>query len=307
MDNIEVVPDYSRALGVPMLMADFEAITDAQIREWTATERFALITMVHVFEHMYDPLAALAKLRRLVADDGRVFIRLPDHGVAGFERDLTPGHFTIHPYFHALGSLLELCVQGGDLFDIESTAPMDGRGTARRRAAPADAQAGRLRRADRQERGARPAALPRVAGRRRRRRRDRRHRLDRCDARGGPDQRASGVHAGLHRRIAAGRDRRLEAVGLRQGAQRVRRRNRAARRGLRALDGRRRRAADARQSAPRAVLGRVRRVRRADRKRRPALDPSPAVARRSRHPVRGPLPRVPDDRRPSIAGTDRTA
>ena len=71
MDNIEVVPEYSRALGVPMLMADFEAITDAQIREWTATERFALITMVHVFEHMYDPLAALAKLRRLVADDGR--------------------------------------------------------------------------------------------------------------------------------------------------------------------------------------------------------------------------------------------
>jgi len=128
MDNIEVVPDYSRALGVPMLMADFEAITDAQIREWTATERFALITMIHVFEHMYDPLAALAKLRRLVADDGRVFVRLPDHGVAGFERDLTPGHFTIHPYFHALPSLLELCVQGGDLFDIETTAPMEGAG-----------------------------------------------------------------------------------------------------------------------------------------------------------------------------------
>jgi ADP-heptose:LPS heptosyltransferase/glycosyltransferase involved in cell wall biosynthesis/SAM-dependent methyltransferase len=128
MDNIEIVPDYSRALGVPMLMADFEAITDAQIREWTATGRFALVTMVHVFEHMYDPLAALAKLRRLVADDGRVFIRLPDHGVAGFERDLTPGHFTIHPYFHALPSLLELCVQGGDLFDIESTVPMPGVG-----------------------------------------------------------------------------------------------------------------------------------------------------------------------------------
>src|SRR4029077_3343299 len=128
MDNIEVVPDYSRTLGVPMLMADFEAITDAQIREWTATERFGLITMVHVFEHMYDPLAALAKLRRLVADDGRCFIRLPDHGVAGFERDLTPGHFTIHPYFHALPSLLELCVQGNDLFDIESTTPMAGAG-----------------------------------------------------------------------------------------------------------------------------------------------------------------------------------
>jgi ADP-heptose:LPS heptosyltransferase/SAM-dependent methyltransferase/tetratricopeptide (TPR) repeat protein len=128
MDNIEIVPEYARSLGVPMLMADFEAITEAQIREWTATERFALITLIHVFEHMYDPLAALAKLHRLVADDGRLFIRLPDHGVSGFERDLTPGHFTIHPYFHALASLLELLVQGRELFAIERTSTLDGAG-----------------------------------------------------------------------------------------------------------------------------------------------------------------------------------
>jgi ADP-heptose:LPS heptosyltransferase/SAM-dependent methyltransferase len=128
LDNIEIVPEYARALGVPMLMADFEAISEAQIREWTATERFALITLIHVFEHMYDPLAALAKLRRLVADDGHVFIRLPDHGVAGFERDLTAGHYTIHPYFHALPSLLELLVQGRNLFVIESTSTLDGAG-----------------------------------------------------------------------------------------------------------------------------------------------------------------------------------
>ncbi len=128
MDNLEIVPEYSRSLGVPMLMADFEASTDAQIREWTATERFALITLVHVFEHMYDPLAALAKLRRLVADDGRLFIRLPDHCVAGYERDLTPGHYTIHPFFHALPSLLELLVQGRDLFVVESTSPMEDAG-----------------------------------------------------------------------------------------------------------------------------------------------------------------------------------
>jgi ADP-heptose:LPS heptosyltransferase/SAM-dependent methyltransferase len=128
MDNIEIVPDYARALNVPMLMADFEEISDARIREWTATERFRLITMVHVFEHMYDPQRALAKLRRLVADDGHVFLRLPDHRTAGFERDLTPGHFTIHPYFHALGSLLELLVQTRDLFTVEWTAAMDGAG-----------------------------------------------------------------------------------------------------------------------------------------------------------------------------------
>src|SRR6516162_5657414 len=128
MDNIEIVPEYARALGVPMLMADFEAITEAQIREWTATERFALITLVHVFEHMYDPLAALAKLRRLVADEGRVFIRLPDHRVAGFEQHLSEGHYSIHPYFHALPSVLELLVRKQDLFAIELTSILDGAG-----------------------------------------------------------------------------------------------------------------------------------------------------------------------------------
>jgi len=128
MDNIDIVPEYARALAVPMLMADFEAVTDAQIREWTAIEKFGLITLIHVFEHMYDPLAALRKLRRLVADDGVLFIRLPDHRVAGFERDLTPGHYTIHPYFHAMGSMLELLVRGGDLFAIAHTSAMEGAG-----------------------------------------------------------------------------------------------------------------------------------------------------------------------------------
>lgn len=126
MDNLEVVPEYSRELEVPMLMADFEAISDDQIREWTRTEKFSLITMVHVFEHMYEPLEALRKLRRLIADDGTLFIRLPDHGAAGFERDLTDGHYTIHPFFHSLSSLLELLVQGQDLFTVQCTYQMVG-------------------------------------------------------------------------------------------------------------------------------------------------------------------------------------
>lgn len=128
MDNIEIVPEYSRSLGVPMLMADFEQVSDAQIREWTATAKFRLITLIHVFEHLYDPLAALRKLRRLLADDGALFIRLPDHRVSGFERDLTPGHYTIHPFYHALGSVLELLVQGGDLFGVAHTYAMEGAG-----------------------------------------------------------------------------------------------------------------------------------------------------------------------------------
>jgi glycosyltransferase involved in cell wall biosynthesis/2-polyprenyl-3-methyl-5-hydroxy-6-metoxy-1,4-benzoquinol methylase len=128
MDNIEIVPEYSKELDVPMLMADFEALTEEQIREWTHTEKFQAVTMIHLMEHLYNPLAALGKIKSLLADDGILFLRLPDHGVSGFERDLDEGHYTIHPFFHSLSSILELLVQGQDLFTIDWTSPMDGAG-----------------------------------------------------------------------------------------------------------------------------------------------------------------------------------
>ncbi len=72
---------------------------------------FRLISLVHSFEHLYDPLAALYKLLRIIADDGVLFIRSPDHSVPGFERDLTDGHYQIHPFFHCLDSILEALAQ----------------------------------------------------------------------------------------------------------------------------------------------------------------------------------------------------
>jgi len=128
MDNIDIVPDYARALEVPMLMADFEEISDAQIREWTKTDKFSLITLVHVFEHMYQPLETLRKLRKLITDDGTLFLRLPDHGVTGFEANLTPGHYTIHPFLYSFPALLELLVQTEDLFTVQLTYPINGAG-----------------------------------------------------------------------------------------------------------------------------------------------------------------------------------
>ncbi len=128
MDNIEIVPEYSKELNIPMLMADFEAITDEQIQEWTKSEKFQAITMVHCFEHMEHPIEALRKIRRLLADDGCLFLRLPQHDISGYERDLTPGHFTIHPFFHSLSSILELLVQTKDLFTVAWESPMEGSG-----------------------------------------------------------------------------------------------------------------------------------------------------------------------------------
>jgi ADP-heptose:LPS heptosyltransferase len=129
MDGIDAVPEYARSLEVPMLLGDFETIPAAEVLAQTRSrEPFRLITMVHVFEHMYAPEACLKKLRELVGDEGRVFLRLPDHGVAGFERDLTPGHYTIHPFFYSLESLLELLVRKRDLFTIERTYALEGAG-----------------------------------------------------------------------------------------------------------------------------------------------------------------------------------
>ena len=107
-------------LSVLKISADFE--------RWNA-DKFAeeyqpiLITMIHNFEHMYRPLDAFRKLRRLIADDGRLFIRSPDHRVPGIERDMTPGHFEIHPYCHTLSSILECCVQT-NTFVVESYEQM---------------------------------------------------------------------------------------------------------------------------------------------------------------------------------------
>jgi SAM-dependent methyltransferase len=128
MDALETAPEDTRSLGVPTLAADFEVVSEARIREWAAIDRFQLITLIHVFQHLHDPLAALRKLRDLVADDGRVFIRLADHGVNGFERFLTPDYCAVHPYFHAIASILELLAQGRDLFTLERASAGEGFG-----------------------------------------------------------------------------------------------------------------------------------------------------------------------------------
>lgn len=118
---IDGEPIPSPDLRVQAVKLDFE--------QWSGDSpaNFQLVTCIHSFEHQYQPLAALRKLRRIVADDGRVFIRLPDHGVRGFERDLTAHHWLIHPYFHSLDSILE-ALQRTDTFTVMETSIIDGAG-----------------------------------------------------------------------------------------------------------------------------------------------------------------------------------
>jgi glycosyltransferase involved in cell wall biosynthesis len=91
-------------------------------------EKFSLITLIHTFEHLYDPHAAIRKLRQWVKPDGAVFIRIPDHALQGFERDLTPGHYQIHPFYYSLRSFLQLLYEEVDQFVVTSTTAMNGHG-----------------------------------------------------------------------------------------------------------------------------------------------------------------------------------
>jgi ADP-heptose:LPS heptosyltransferase/SAM-dependent methyltransferase len=123
---IQDVPGLSQKENLQHHHTNFE--DDDHFKYLASFKPFDLITLIHTFEHLYDPVAAIRKLRHLVAPTGHVFIRIPDHLVGGFERDLTPGHYSIHPFYHCITSLLELLVQTKDTFCISWSEAMEGAG-----------------------------------------------------------------------------------------------------------------------------------------------------------------------------------
>lgn len=115
---MDACEDVAHEPGVQWWHADFETLQPDG-------RKFGLITLVHTFEHFYDPLGAIRRLRQMVEPDGRVFLRIPDHAVHGYERDLTPHHYTIHPFFHTLTSILQLLAEARDAFVVEWTTPLE--------------------------------------------------------------------------------------------------------------------------------------------------------------------------------------
>jgi glycosyltransferase involved in cell wall biosynthesis len=116
------------ALGIPIIVGDVLALERGQILGAGVGGRFRLVTLLHVFDRFADPIAALRRLRELVTDDGRVFLRLPDHMVTGSDRYMQREHLEVAPLMHTFSGLLELCVQTADLFSIELTRALDGAG-----------------------------------------------------------------------------------------------------------------------------------------------------------------------------------
>jgi SAM-dependent methyltransferase len=117
-----------RELGVEVKAGDLDRVDVPGLLALGRGGRFRLVSLIHVFDRLGDPLATLRALRKLVADDGRVFLRVPDHGVTGSDRYLNRDHLAVAPFMHAFSGLLEMCVQSGDTFSIERTHALDGAG-----------------------------------------------------------------------------------------------------------------------------------------------------------------------------------
>jgi ADP-heptose:LPS heptosyltransferase len=109
-------------LGLTLTPADFAGTSSGQARRWGT---FQLIALVGFFERLGDPLAALGRLRDLTAEDGRVFLRLPDPDLPGF--GLHPELATL-PIQLGLDGVLELLAQGGDRFTLAATRVLAGAG-----------------------------------------------------------------------------------------------------------------------------------------------------------------------------------
>lgn len=125
-DAEPIVDSYAIELGVPMMLMDFEDVDGEYIVE-KAFGKFHAVSMIHVFEHMYDPKEALHRVRKLITDDGVFLIRLPAHDVTGWEMHMSERHYPIHPFYYSDKSLTRM-IHATDVFEIAQTYAIPGAG-----------------------------------------------------------------------------------------------------------------------------------------------------------------------------------
>ena len=119
IDGIDDVVRFGAELDVPVAQLDIETLP-------TFDKTFDVISLIHVIEHMADPVAVLRHLGNQLTRRGYVFIRCPLNDVSGFEQDLTDHHYTIHPSFFSSQAIHRLADLAG--LNVISYAPMNGAG-----------------------------------------------------------------------------------------------------------------------------------------------------------------------------------
>lgn len=123
IDAIPEVIKYSEELGIKGIQYNIDEECDVV----QALGSFDFILLIHVLEHLYNPIEVVKKLRNMLKKGDRMFVRCPDHEVDGIERDLTPHHFTIHPFVYHLESV-ERLLQITGAFSVIGTNELRGAG-----------------------------------------------------------------------------------------------------------------------------------------------------------------------------------
>lgn len=117
--GIEGVPqiiEYGKELDIPVINADFESMDIAPYKN-----KFDLITLIHTFEHFYNPLETMKRVLECLSHRGIVFIRIPNMDVKGIEKDFTDHHLTIHPYIYSTQALYILSEKlGCEIFRVDN-------------------------------------------------------------------------------------------------------------------------------------------------------------------------------------------
>lgn len=113
---LDVVPDTG-SLVEEFKKLGYESFTTRQDFDHDH-ESLDLITLIHSFQKIpaQSAVQALSELAQLLTPEGYIFIRLPDHSVEGYERDMARGE----PCFWNLHSFLELLAQVETLKVVET-------------------------------------------------------------------------------------------------------------------------------------------------------------------------------------------
>lgn len=124
--SVPVMQQYESELGVPMLRLDFEQpVAAQQLLSVIAPGHYDAVSMIHVWEHVYDPHLGMGLLRSLLKPGGILLWRMPSHDVPGFQNHLSDRHYSIHPYFYCEKAIRTLVEQNGG-FDLIETYGVGG-------------------------------------------------------------------------------------------------------------------------------------------------------------------------------------
>ena len=115
IDPISGILEYGQKLGVPVIQSDFE---DMDITPYK--NKYDLITLIHVFEHFYNPLNTIKKVVECLTHRGVIYIRIPNIDVKGIERDFTDHHVQIHPFIYSTQAMYLIAEKiGCEIFRID--------------------------------------------------------------------------------------------------------------------------------------------------------------------------------------------